>query len=145
MRNATYHAKLTGQRRRKVLLVDRNDSRRDARQRLLADAGYEVETSEDYFQEKGSEKAGPFDLVIVALHREDLNDAAAYSERLRQSTPPVPILLLTDVGVFVPRYALSHCIHAGHPVELLAEIAEMLAAHEADPEARPVGKQLKAS
>lgn len=145
MRHPTHDAKLAAQRRRKVLLVDRNDSRRDARLRLLTNAGYEVETSEDYLQQKRSANEGAFDLVIVALHREDLNDAAAYSERLRQLTPPVPTLLLTDRGVFIPRYALSHCIHAGHPVELLAEIAEMLSASTTDPDVRSRGTQLKAS
>jgi len=131
---------------KKVLLIDRNDSRRDTRIRLLADAGYDVETSEEYFQEERSQNEWAFDLVIVALHREDLNEAAAYSERLRQFKPTVPILLLTDVGVFVPRYALSHCIHAGHPVELLAEIAEMIAEKTiTERESQSTGKHLKAS
>ena len=130
---------------KKILLIDHHDNRRDTRVKLLAQAGYDVETHEDYLQTEGSENEATFDLVIVALHSEDLADATAYSERLRNMKPNVPILLLTDSGVFVPRHVLSQSFQAGHPVELLAEIAEILAGSKHIHELPSLGKHSKAS
>jgi hypothetical protein len=121
---------------KKILLVDHHDSRRDTRIQMFAQAGYDVETREDYFRTGDSKDEATFDLVIVALHRGDLADAAAYSERLRNEKPDLPILLLSDAGVFVPRHVLSQNFEAGHLVELLAEIAEILGStviHELPP------------
>jgi DNA-binding NtrC family response regulator len=112
---------------KKLLLIDRDDTRRDTRVRMLADAGYDVEAREGYFPPEEAASEGDFDLVIVALRREDLTEAAAYSERLRHVRPSLPILLLTDEGVFVPRGALSPNIKTGDPVALMREIAELLA------------------
>ena len=66
-------------------------------------------------------------MVLLALHDNKLQDAVAYSERLRKARPDLPILLLTDTGVFVPRGTLSNRIGTGQPFELMEEIAEMLA------------------
>jgi DNA-binding NtrC family response regulator len=112
---------------KKVLLIDRDDTRRETRVRMLADAGYDVEPREGFFPPEEAASEATFDLVVVALRREDLTEAAAYSERLRHGRRSLPILLLTDDGVFVPRGALSPNIKTGDPVALMTEIAELLA------------------
>jgi hypothetical protein len=65
-------------------------------------------------------------LVIVALHG-DPENAARYSDHLSRVKPKLPILLLTDAGVFVPPGTLSDSIETGNPAKLIQEIAEMLA------------------
>jgi DNA-binding response OmpR family regulator len=130
---------------KKILLIDHHDGRRETRLKLFAQAGYDVKTREDYFQAEGSEDEATFDLVIVALHGEDLADAAAYSERLRNEKPALPILLLADAGVFIPRHVLSQSFEAGHPVELLAEIAELLARSTFNHELAPLSDPAKAA
>ncbi|MGA7316420.1 MAG: hypothetical protein WBX22_20890 [Silvibacterium sp.] len=65
-------------------------------------------------------------MVIVALHL-GYKDAAAYSERLHRSDPTLPVLLLTDNGVYVPQGMLSRDIQTGSPVLLMKEIGELLA------------------
>jgi hypothetical protein len=61
------------------------------------------------------------------LHRKKLEEAAAYGDRLRKQKPDLPILLLTDIGVFVPHGALNLGLETGYPLELMREVAEMLA------------------
>jgi hypothetical protein len=85
-----------------------------------AKAGYGYLTFRSFFTQSTNASG-------LALRREDLTEAAAYSERLRHVRPSLPILLLTDEGVFVPRGALSPNIKTGDPVALMTEIAELLA------------------
>ena len=111
----------------KILLVDRDDLRRDTRILMLEKAGYEVDLRSDHNVAELRDHEGTFDLILLALHGAKLQEAAAYSERLRKARPGLPILLLTDTGVFVPRGTLSKRIETGHPFALMEEIAEMLA------------------
>lgn len=93
---------------------------------MLARAGYQVAVSDDHLAAESASVEPSFDLVLLALHKKGLADAAAYSERLREANPTLPILLLLDIGVFVPRGTLSQSLETGLPVEMMERIAEML-------------------
>ena len=112
---------------KKILLVDTDDTRRQTRVRMLKGAGYEVETRDDHEISEFLENEGKFDLLIIALHRRKMDEAAAYSERLRKKKPTLPILLLLDSGVFVPHGTLSETMETGSPTEMMVQIAEKLA------------------
>ena len=64
--------------------------------------------------------------MIVALHG-NAEKAAHYSDGLSRAKPRLPILLLTDLGVYVPKGTLSEAMEAGDPAALIHEIASMLA------------------
>lgn len=112
---------------KRVLLVDNDDTRRKTRVGMLELAGYEVECREDHKIAESLDHEGGFDLLILALHHKKLDEAAAYSERIRKKKPSLPILLLLDVGVFVPRGTLSDTMQTGFPREMMVQIAEKLA------------------
>ena len=113
--------------KKKILLIDRDDARRETRILLLKQAGYGVEVRAEHVSSEELNHEAGFDLVILALHRIKLKEAAAYSERLRKINPDLPILLLTDAAVYAPQGTLSRGIETGAPVEMLQTIAEMLA------------------
>lgn len=113
--------------RNRILLIDVDDPRRLTRERMLEDAGYEVSVRQDWIHAEELAHEADFDLVILALHRRDLKEAAAYTDRLTKSNPALPILLLTDAGVFVPKSTLSNSLETGDPVELMKRVAAMLA------------------
>jgi hypothetical protein len=110
-----------------VLLIDRDDPRRGTRVRMLMDAGYAVRVRKDWVASQALDSEGEFDLVIIALHRDGLKEAVAYGEELRADQPALPILLLTDVGVFTPKGTLNPSLETGNPIELMKEVAAMLA------------------
>jgi hypothetical protein len=112
--------------RKRILLVDLNDSRRDTRVQLLTNAGYSVAVRDDHISAENIADEGEFDLVVVALHRGPEDDDAS-SERLSQKDPTLPILLLTDSGVFVPPGTFSRPLESGSPLELIREVTAMLA------------------
>jgi PleD family two-component response regulator len=109
----------------KVLLVDLDDARRQSRVQMLESVGYEVETRATYVAAERLDHEGSFDLIIVALHRHP-EDTAAYSDDLSRSDPKLPILLLTDAGVFVPKGTLSESVGAGSATRLIQRVAAML-------------------
>lgn len=113
--------------RKQILLIDADDARRDTRVALLERAGYEISVRRDHAAAVNQGGEAAYDLVIIALHREKLAEAAAYSEKLRQAHPTLPILLLTDQGVFVPDGTLSPKVGGYSPDKLLQEVAQMLA------------------
>lgn len=94
---------------------------------MLQRGGYDVVVRTDYVESEHLDNEGSFDLVVLTLHRKELEGAAAYSERLRKAKPDLPILLLTDHDVFVPRGTLSQQVETGDPGELMREIASMIA------------------
>jgi len=94
---------------------------------MLEAAGHAVECRADHEVADALNHEGHYDLVILALHRKKLDEAAAYSERLRKRRPTLPILLLLDTGVFVPRGTLSETIDTPFPGEMMQQIAEKLA------------------
>ena len=113
--------------RKRILLVDVDDIRRETRVRMLTAAGYEIETRPDEEISEILDNEGAFDLLIVALHNRNLKDAVSYSELVRKQKPDLPILLLLDGGVFVPRGTLNPSIETASPLELMKEISKMLA------------------
>lgn len=107
--------------------MDRKDPRRVTRVALLDSAGYEVEVRNDVEVSELLDHEAHFDLILIAVNRRDLKQAAAYSEMLRRKRQALPILLLTDTNVFVPRGTLSPQAESGFPKEMLEQIASMLA------------------
>jgi hypothetical protein len=88
--------------------------------------GYEVAVRVNYVDADHLSDEDSFDLVILALHLR-LDEAVPYSDRLTRNNPSLPILLLMDFGVFVPRGTLSRSLEAGDPIALMKEVAAMLA------------------
>ena len=94
--------------KKRILLVDRDDLRRDTRILMLEKAGYQVDLRSDHKVAELLDREATFDLVLLALHDTKLQDAVAYSERLRKARPDLPILLLTDTaGLCTPWNALQ--------------------------------------
>lgn len=53
------------------------------------------------FEAKRLSHEGEFDLIILALHGQP-EKAIAYSDQLTRTKPLLPVLLLTDSGVYGP-------------------------------------------
>lgn len=111
----------------RILLIDFDDTRRVTRVQLLRSANYELEVRDNWLTSEELDHEAHFDLMVVALHRQGLAEAAAYSDRVARQRPTLPILLLTDYGVFAPKGTLSRALETGEPALLLRRIAEMLA------------------
>lgn len=94
---------------------------------MLTEAGHAVTVRTDWIASHDLDHEGTFDLVIIALHHDDLKAAVAYGEQLHADKPTLPILLLTDSGMFAPRGTLNPSMETGNPVELMTEVAAMLA------------------
>ncbi len=109
----------------KILLIDLDDVRRQSRVQMLESVGYEVETRANFIAAERLDHEGRFDLIIVTLHSPP-EDAAAYSDHLSKSDPKLPILLLTDTGVFVPKGTLSESMSAGSTTHLIQKVSAML-------------------
>jgi|ERR1700722_4043387 len=110
---------------KKILLIDLDDSRRETRIKLLQHDGYDVEVRRDYVTAESLSDEGVYDLVIIAI-RELPQKVIEYTDHPAENNPDLPILLLLDHGVFVPRNTLSRHIETGHPIELMQTIASML-------------------
>ena len=111
---------------KRILLIDHDDARRATRVLLLQQEGYEVVTADNYDTVEGRIREAAFDLVIVET--DDIKEAVlAYSERLRGTQPQLPILVLSDQGLFLPKEVLlAHFATSfPSPVEVLAKIAAM--------------------
>jgi hypothetical protein len=100
--------------------------RRDSRVKLLVGVGYDVDVRDDYIAAERFGDEGSYDLIVLALHGYP-EKAIAYSDQLKRNSPRLPVLLLTDFGVFVPAGTLSRSIESGSPYELIEQIATMLA------------------
>ena len=110
---------------KKILLIDLDDERRASRVSVLQATGYDVDLRRDYVAAESLDDEGIYDLVIIALH--DMPDKTLeYSDHLAKNNPDLPVLLLTDHGVFVPRGTLGRNLKAGNPIELMRTIASML-------------------
>ena len=58
--------------------------------KMLVSAGYEVERREDHNVSELLGHEGQFDLIVVAVHRRDLQQACDYSDRLATKLPNCP-------------------------------------------------------
>jgi DNA-binding NtrC family response regulator len=124
----------------RILLIDADDLRRQSRVQMLESVGYEVETRTNYMAAEQLDHESEFDLIIVTLHRHP-EDTAAYSDHLSKTDPRLPILLLTDAGVFVPKGTLSQSVDAGSVSQLIQRVSAMLVGsthvRECEGEAQP--------
>ena len=64
-------------------------------------------------------------MMIVALHRRDLKEVAEYTDRVQRAKPDLPILLLTDAGVYAPKGTLSKSVETDGYAALFESVAEM--------------------
>ena len=111
---------------KRILLIDIEDARRNSRVMLLESAGYSVTINNSHRIAESLEQEYRFDLIVLALHAGP-EEAASYSDRLTQRVPHLPILLLTDSGVFAPAGTLSRSMEAGNSRQMLQNVAVMLA------------------
>jgi len=112
---------------KRLLLIDANDLRRETRVMLLQHAGYEVAIADCFENVERQIREARFDLVIAQT--DDVGKAVmAYGERLRAANPQLPILLLSDLGLFLPKHVLLSSFAAGgpSPVEVLTRIGALL-------------------
>lgn len=109
----------------KLLLIDLDDQRRESRVLLPTGAGYTVDLRDNAIAAERLDHEGHFDLIVLALQGRP-EKALEYSDRLSRSKPRLPILLLTDLGVFVPAGTLSGRLESGDPDALIRRIASML-------------------
>ena len=112
----------------RILLVDFDDARRVTRVKLLESRGYEITLRDDYVEAEKLDHEGAFDMMIVALHRRDLKEVAGYTDRVQRAKPDLPILLLTDAGVYAPKGTLSKSVETDGYAALLKSVAEMFEA-----------------
>lgn len=112
---------------KRILLIDLDDERRATRVHMLRKAGHTVELRTDWLTSEELDHEDHFDLLLIALHRRDGAAAAKYSDRLVGRFPGLPILLITDGGVYAPSATVSPTIDAGEPAELIQTIAAMIA------------------
>jgi DNA-binding response OmpR family regulator len=102
---AQLEPKAAGSLAKRILLIDSDDLRRATRVLLLQNAGYEVATADRFEDVEGKTREAAFDLVVVET--DDVTRAVvAYGERLRAENPRLPILLLSDTGLFLPKNVL---------------------------------------
>ena len=112
---------------KRILLIDHNDGRRATRVLVLQEEGYEVVTADNYETVEGRIREAAFDLVIAET--DHITEAVrAYSQRLRDIQPQIPILVLSDQGLFLPKAVLlDHFAESfPSPMEVITKIAAML-------------------
>ena len=107
--------------------MDVNDARAKTRIKMLLAAGYEVEVRENDGISELPAHEDSFDLILLSLHRKGLQHACAYSDNLAEKFPKLPILLVTDAGIFAARGTLSRSMDGWDAAEMMKEIASMLA------------------
>ena len=93
---------------------------------ILEQAGYEVVTA-DCFAEVESHSEIRFDLVVIET--DNIQKASIdYAEHLKSWAPKLPILLLSDRGLFLPKESLLAHFSRGHPTpeQAMAKIASLL-------------------
>ena len=116
---------------KRILLIDRKDTRRATRVMLLEREGYEVVTANRFQDVENSLAESGVDLVVLNAD-EDEKATVDYGQRLKHIAPTLPILVLSENGLFLPRTSLLASFRGEHPTppEVLAKIAAMLMASE---------------
>ena len=96
---------------------------------LLEQAGYEVAIAAR-FEEVAPNSENRFDLVLIETAGNAEETTIAYAERLKLWAPKLPILLLSNKGMFLPKESLLEHFPGGHqtPIETMARIAALLLA-----------------
>ena len=113
---------------KRILLIDEDDNRRTTRILLLRHAGYEVMTAQRFQDVEGHLHEAAYDLVIVETDN-IAKESIAYGERIREVNPQLPILLLSDTGLFLPRHVVLSSFASGSPspAEVMAMVTTLLA------------------
>lgn len=127
---------------KRILLIDRHDPRRDTREHLLRKQGYEVVTADRFDLVEGCVQEATFDLVAVSVADCAAGvEMVAYSHRLRADNAALPILALSDNGLYLPPKSLIALMQSGSPLELVAEVGTMLleSTHIRDNKSQPTG------
>ncbi len=78
---AGFHGSWMENAKKKLLLIDADDARRDSRILLLTGSGYTVDLRDNYIEAERLDHEGTFDLVVIALHGHP-ERALAYSGHL---------------------------------------------------------------
>lgn len=112
--------------KKSILLVDRDDVRRETRIALLESHGAKVTARENCSTSASLDSEGTFDLLIVVVNSDNLKEATGYAEHVHLSNSNLPILLLRDLGVSLPAVTPGRVLEAGDPRKLVLEVAEML-------------------
>lgn len=120
--------------RKRILLVDVDDPRAKTRVKMLLAAGYEVDVREDDDVSELLAHEDSFDLILLSLRQKGLDHTCAYSDSVAKKFPKLPILLVTDAGIFATRGTLSRSIDGWDAAEMMKEIASMLAGSTHIPE-----------
>lgn len=107
---------------KKILLIDTPDLRRQTRINILANAGYRVEVRDGYLAAKALGDENEFDIVVLSL-ADHPEKALEYSDQMSKANPSLPILLLADVGVFIPRGTMNRSLSSGNPAALVETLA----------------------
>lgn len=98
---------------KRILLIDRHDPRRDTREWMLRDAGYEVVTVDRFDLVEGQVQEAAFDLVVISVTDSAAGaKAVTYSQRLRAANADLPILVLSDNGLYLQKKDLSQWCRA---------------------------------
>jgi DNA-binding response OmpR family regulator len=104
------------------LLIDEDDERRMTQVALLKYGVYSVEVRKDFKAAQSIADEGAFDLIILAL-RIDADETSSYSNELACHNAGLPILLLTDHGMFALHATVTATMEAGRPMELMSQVA----------------------
>lgn len=76
---------------------------------------------------EGQVQEAAFDLVVISVIDSAAGaKAVTYSQRLRAANADLPILVLSDNGLYLPKERLISVVQSGYPMELIAEIGKML-------------------
>lgn len=112
---------------KRILLIDNHDPRRDTRELLLKNAGFEVVTADRFDLVEGYIQETAFDLVVVSVADSAVGkEAVTYSQRLRTANADLPILALSDNGLYLPKESLITVMQSGYPMQLIAKIGKLL-------------------
>ena len=112
--------------KKSILLVDRDDLRRETRIALLESRGAKVTARDNCSTSASLDSEGTFDLLIVVVNTGNSNEAAGYVEHVHLSNSNLPILLLQDHAVFVPSATSAQVLEAGDPRRLRFKVSGML-------------------
>lgn len=107
----------------RILLVDFDDPRRETRVRLLEWSWLRSDSPQGLYR---IGKTGP----RGKIRHDDPGSAPAgfeQSRRVQRTKPELPILLLTDVGVYAPKGTLSKSVETDGYAALLKTVAKMFA------------------
>ena len=85
--------KLTGLKKKRVLLVDTSHAKRELRAEVMRKCGMDVDCAADITEARSWWKAALYDLVLINMHK-GLGDRDKFCDDVRGSTPPQRLAFL---------------------------------------------------